>query len=59
MTLNWNSKDQITAEASPSPAFQRISSTPATFRGRIYKVPAMGDWLQRWLRSFDETLTAK
>ncbi|CAL1136281.1 unnamed protein product [Cladocopium goreaui] len=25
--------------ASPSPAFQRISSTPATFRGRIYKVP--------------------
>lgn len=27
-------------EASPSPAFQRISSTPATFRGRIYKVRA-------------------
>jgi len=25
--------------ASPSPAFHRIASTPATFRGRIYKVP--------------------
>ncbi|CAK9052740.1 Uncharacterized protein SCF082_LOCUS28818 [Durusdinium trenchii] len=24
--------------ASPSPAYQRLSSTPATFRGRVYKV---------------------
>ena len=40
MFLLRRDRRRAKTEASPSPAFQRISSTPATFRGRIYKVRA-------------------